>query len=60
MITELDLVLYSKLQNLFISYVFHMNSKFSDSKCEMFIGIFSVQINYVHPQSMHSNFMSKL
>jgi hypothetical protein len=32
-----------------------MNSKLSDSKCKMFIGIFSVQINYDHPQSMHFN-----
>jgi hypothetical protein len=24
----------------------------------MFIGIFSVQINYVHSQSVHSNFVS--
>jgi hypothetical protein len=45
-ITELDLVLYFKLQNLFISYLFHMNSKLSDSNCKMFIGIFSIQINY--------------
>jgi hypothetical protein len=35
-----------------------MNSKFSDSNCKMFIGIFSVQINYVHSQSVHSNFVS--
>jgi hypothetical protein len=54
------LTLYFKLQNLFISYLFHMNSKLSDSNCKMFIGIFSVQINYVHPQSMHLNFMPRL
>jgi hypothetical protein len=35
-----------------------MNSKFSDSNCKMFIGIFSVQINYVHSQLVHSNFVS--
>jgi hypothetical protein len=35
-----------------------MNSKFSDSNCKMFIGIFFVQINYVHSQSVHSNFVS--
>jgi hypothetical protein len=35
-----------------------MNSKFSDSNCKMFIGIFSVQINYVHSQYVHSNFVS--
>jgi hypothetical protein len=39
---------------------FHMNSKFSDSNCKMFIGIFSAQINYVHPLSVHSNFMPRL
>jgi hypothetical protein len=39
---------------------FHMNSKFSDSNCKMFIGILSVQINYVHSQFVHSNFVSKL
>jgi uncharacterized protein YqhQ len=37
-----------------------MNSKFSDSNCKMFIGIFSVQINHVHPRSVHSNFIYKL
>jgi hypothetical protein len=35
-----------------------MNSKFSDSNCKMFIGIFAVQINYVHSQLVHSNFVS--
>jgi hypothetical protein len=35
-----------------------MNSKFSDSNCKMFIGVFSVQINYVHSQSTHSSFVS--
>jgi hypothetical protein len=35
-----------------------MNSKFSDSNCNMFIGIFSVQINYVHSQSAQCNFVS--
>jgi hypothetical protein len=56
----MDLILYFKLQNLFISYLFHMNSKLSGSNCKMFTGIFSVQINYDYPQSVHSNFMSKL
>jgi hypothetical protein len=32
-----------------------MNSKLSDSNCKIFIGIFFVQINYVHPQSVHFN-----
>jgi hypothetical protein len=45
---------------LFILYLFHMNSKFSGSNCKMFIGIFSVQINYVHLQSVYFNFMAKL
>jgi hypothetical protein len=35
-----------------------MNSKFSDSNCKMFVAIFSVQINYVHLQYVHSNFVS--
>jgi hypothetical protein len=35
-----------------------MNSKFSDSNYKMFIGIFSIQINYVHSQYAHSNFVS--
>jgi hypothetical protein len=36
-----------------------MNSKFSDSNCKMFTGIFSIQINYVHLiLSVHSNFVS--
>jgi hypothetical protein len=35
-----------------------MNSNFSDSNCKMFIGIFSIQINYVYSQSAHSNFVS--
>jgi hypothetical protein len=35
-----------------------MNSKLNDSNCKMFIGIFSFQINYVHSQSVHSNFVS--
>jgi hypothetical protein len=30
-----------------------MNSKFSDSNCKMFIGIFFVQINYVYPLFVH-------
>jgi hypothetical protein len=59
-ITVFGLILYFKLQNLFISYLFHMNSKFSYSNCKMFIGIFAVQINYVHPLSVHSNFMPRL
>jgi hypothetical protein len=59
-ITDLDLILSFKLQNLFISYLFHMNSKFSDSNCKIFIELFSVQINYDHPQSVHSNFMPRL
>jgi hypothetical protein len=37
-----------------------MNSKFSDSNCKMFIGIFSVQINYVHSQSVYSKFIPRL
>jgi hypothetical protein len=37
-----------------------MNSKFSDSNSKMFIGIFSLQIRYDHPQSVHFNFMTKL
>jgi hypothetical protein len=35
-----------------------MNSKFSDLNCKIFIGIFSIQINYVHSQSAHSKFVS--
>jgi hypothetical protein len=37
-----------------------MNSKLGDSNCKMFIGIFSIQINYDHPESVHFNFMTKL
>jgi hypothetical protein len=33
-----------------------MNSKFSGSNCKMLIGIFSVQINYVHLQFVYSKF----
>jgi hypothetical protein len=32
-----------------------MNSKLSDSNCKMFIGLCSVQINYDHSLSAHSN-----
>jgi hypothetical protein len=39
---------------------FHMNSKLSDSNCKTIIGIFSIQINYDHPQSVHFNFMPRL
>jgi hypothetical protein len=35
-----------------------MNSKFSGSNCKMSIRIFCVQINNVHSQSVHSNFVS--
>jgi hypothetical protein len=35
--TDLDLILYFKFQNLFISYLLHMNSKLSDSNCKMFM-----------------------
>jgi hypothetical protein len=35
-----------------------MNSKFSDSNCKIFIGIFSIQIIYVHSQYARSNFVS--
>jgi hypothetical protein len=56
----LGLVSYFKLQNLFISYLFHMNSKFSGSNCKMFIEIFSVQINYDHSHPVHFNFMPRL
>jgi hypothetical protein len=31
----------------------------SDSNCKMFIGLFSVQINYDHSLSVHFNFMPK-
>jgi hypothetical protein len=60
LIIVLDLILYFKLQNLFISYLLHMNSKLSDSNCKLFIGLFSVQINYDHSLSAHSNFMPRL
>jgi hypothetical protein len=60
LIPDLGLILYSKLQNLFISYILHMNSKLSDSNCKMFIGLFSVQINYDHSLSTHVNFMPRL
>jgi lipid A disaccharide synthetase len=46
LITDLALISYFKLQNLFISYLFHMNSKFSGSNCKMFTRLFSVQIKY--------------
>jgi hypothetical protein len=46
LITELALISYFKLQNLFILYLFHMNSKFSGSNCKMLIKLFSVQIKY--------------
>jgi hypothetical protein len=45
---------------MFISYLLHMSSKFSDSNCKMFICLFSVQINYDHSLSVYSNFMYRL
>jgi hypothetical protein len=58
--TELDLFSYFKFKNLFISYLFSYELQISDSNCKMFIGIFSVQINYVHTQYVHSNFIPRL
>jgi hypothetical protein len=60
LITDLGQILYFKLQNLFIWYLLHMNSKMSDSNFKMFIGLFSVQINYDHSLSVHINFMPRL
>jgi hypothetical protein len=60
LITELALISYFKLPNLFISYLFHMNSKFSGSNCKMFIRLFSVQINYVHLWYVHFNFTPRV
>jgi hypothetical protein len=56
LITDLALISYFKPQNLFISYLFHMNSKFSGSNCKMFTKLFFVQIKYDQLQSVHFNF----
>jgi hypothetical protein len=58
--TDLGLILYFKPQNLFVSYLLHMNSKLSNSSCKMFIGLFSIQINYDHSLSAYPNFMPRL
>jgi hypothetical protein len=60
LITELTLISYFKLQNLFISYLCHMNSKFSSSNCQMFMKLFYAQINYAHLLSVHFNFTPRI
>jgi hypothetical protein len=42
LIAEMGLILYFEFQNLFISYLLHMNSKLGDSNCKMFIRLFSI------------------
>jgi hypothetical protein len=59
-ITEMGLILYFEFQNLFISYLLHMNSKLGGSNCKMFIRLFSICLNYNLSLYACINCMSRL